>query len=297
VKTVPIVYNQGTGYRTAIMQPSFLLDTSAFKALSASRLEAASQSASLCVSPFCFWELLEHLEDNNKFHRVKGNLMKFRHVVVLDDPHAEVCRLVLPLSDNVHSRVRDGDLVNAALAALADSNSTEEFYQRYIRDESGQVRQIAGCVSAVRETLQVRENGFKTLLRAIASEVRAGKVRVVEVSDYDRGVEELSRGWWLQIGDKVNGSSEVYGQFVRKTYRYHFYLLHRAREYAERNTTAIDPEPNDFEDARLCLQAGLADFTGVVTNDEALNRCLRASGVPSQSPLQVWNTTTFPPSA
>ena len=102
-------------------QPSFLLDTSAFIALPTRRLEEASRSASLYVSPFCFWELLTHLEDDGKFSRVKGTLMKFRHVAVRDDPQAEVYRFVLPSSDSVHTRVRDGDLVYAALAALDDS--------------------------------------------------------------------------------------------------------------------------------------------------------------------------------
>src|ERR1035441_3364948 len=182
------------------MQPSFLLDTSALIALPTSRLEEASQSASLYVSPFCFWELLTHLEDDEKFRRVKGTLMKLRHVEVLDDPHAEVYRSVLPSSDNVNTGERDGDLICAALAALDDSESMEEFYKRDIRDESGQTRQIAGCVFAVRELLRIEENKFQAFLRAVAAEVRAGNVRLLEASDYDRSEERRvgkeSRSRW-----------------------------------------------------------------------------------------------------
>lgn len=57
------------------MQRSYILDTSAFRAISAATLAAASQEACLLVSPFCFWELLTHLEDEGQFDRVKGNLM------------------------------------------------------------------------------------------------------------------------------------------------------------------------------------------------------------------------------
>jgi hypothetical protein len=283
------------------MQPSFLLDTSALIALPTSRLEEASQSASLYVSPFCFWELLTHLEDDEKFRRVKGTLMKLRHVEVLDDPHAEVYRSVLPSSDNVNTGERDGDLICAALAALDDSESMEEFYKRDIRDESGQTRQIAGCVFAVRELLRIEENKFQAFLRAVAAEVRAGNVRLLEASDYDQAVQDLSRGSWLKIGDRANGAPVVYEQFVRKTYMYHSYVIHRAREYAASGTAMIDPAPNDFEDACLCLHIGLDDFTAVVTNDAALRRCLGAglgalnamADAPRHTPLQVWDTTAM----
>ena len=282
------------------MQPSFLLDTSAFKALRTCQLEAASRSVSVYASPFCFWELLTHLEDDEQFRRVKGNLMKFRHVAVLDDPHAEVYRLVFPSSDKVHTRVRDGDLVYAALAALDDSRSTQEFYERFIQDESGQIRSIAGCGSAVRGVLQTEENRFQTLLREIAAAVRAEKVRLIEASDYDQGVQDLSRGWWLQVGDRATEAPAVYEQFVRKTYLYHSYLIRRAGEYATRDTDWIDP--NDFEDARLCLHLGLDDFTAVVTNDAALRRCIGAglgalnatADAAHHTPLQVWDTAAMP---
>ena len=49
---------------------TYLLDTSAFRALSAARLRAASRIARLVVSPFCFWDLLTHLEDDREFARV-----------------------------------------------------------------------------------------------------------------------------------------------------------------------------------------------------------------------------------
>jgi hypothetical protein len=116
------------------MQNTYLLDTSAFRALSAAQLEAASQESSLLVSPFCFWELLTHLEDSGQFARVKGNLMKFRHIRVLDDPRAWVERSVVLPSDPVHENVPDDELVYATLAALRDSDSVADFYQKYVRD-------------------------------------------------------------------------------------------------------------------------------------------------------------------
>jgi hypothetical protein len=53
--------------------------------------------------------------------------------------------VIFPSSDNVHGRVRDGDLIYAALAALGDSASTKEFYERFIRDEDDQIHKIDGA--------------------------------------------------------------------------------------------------------------------------------------------------------
>ena len=281
------------------MQRSFLLDTSAFRAVPADRLETASRSARLYVSPFCFWELLTHLEDDGQFGRVKGNLMKFRHVSVLDDPQAEVDRQVLGSSEKVHARVLDGDLVYAILAALRDSESTQEFYDRSIRDERGQVRQIAGCVSRVREVLQIEENRFQGFIEQIVAAVRTGQVYLTEVSDRDQGVLDLIRGRWLQIGDRIAESADVYEQFVRRMYIYSSYVVHRACEYAARDTIKIDP--NDFEDARFCLHLGLDAGTTVVTDDTGLRRCLEAAvetlnamaDGSRHSSLRVCDTTAF----
>jgi hypothetical protein len=279
------------------MRPSLLFDTSAFKALPTRQMDAASRSATLYASPFCFWEMLTHLGHDEPFKRVKGNLMKFRHVAVLDDPDAEVRRLVLPSSNNVHTRVRDGDLVCAALAALEDSESLQDFYGRIIRDESGQHRQIAGCVSAVQSVLQSKENRFQTLLRKIAVAVRSGQVRVMEASDFDQGVRDLCHNWRLQVCGGANDATLVEERVLRATYIYHAYLLHRAIEYA----AGARPDPNDFEDARLCLHLGLRDFTAVVTNDTDLRSCLEASlgalnameGATRHTRLQVWDTPAF----
>jgi hypothetical protein len=129
--------------------------------------------------------------------------------------------------------------------------------------------------------------------------VRAGLVRLADISDYDQGVQDLSRGWWLRIRKKADENPVVYERFVRKTEVYHCYVLHRAHEYAARNTDRIDP--NDFEDARLCLHLGLNELTAVATNDIALRRCLRATletlnameDTARHTPLQIWDAADF----
>lgn len=71
------------------MPGKYLLDTSAFRSLSHQELRALSrQGETFYASPYCFWEILSHLDEG--FDRYKSELMKFRYVYVLDDPRAEV---------------------------------------------------------------------------------------------------------------------------------------------------------------------------------------------------------------
>jgi hypothetical protein len=66
---------------------AFLLDTSAFKSLSKDELaQVACRGFQLTVPPYCFWELLCHLDEGDDFARAKGYLMKFRGVEIVDKP-------------------------------------------------------------------------------------------------------------------------------------------------------------------------------------------------------------------
>lgn len=186
-----------------------------------------------------------------------------------------------------------------SLRHFAIQESTQEFYDRSIRDERGQVRQVAGCVSRVREVLQIEENRFQGFVEQIVAAVRTGQVCLTEVSGRDQGVLDLIGGWWLQIGDRVAESADVHEQFVRRMYIYSSYVVHRACEYAARDTIKIDP--NDFEDARFCLHLGLDAGTTVVTGDTGLRRCLEAAvetlnamaDGSRHSSLRVCDTTAF----
>lgn len=68
--------------------PIYLLDTSAVRFISGERLAEKASDVALMASPFCFWEIASHLQDEGDFARIKANLMKFRHLKVLNEPTA-----------------------------------------------------------------------------------------------------------------------------------------------------------------------------------------------------------------
>jgi len=251
---------------------TYLLDTSAFRALSLSTLETISQGARLLVSPFCVWELLTHLEDEGQFRRVKGNLMKFSQVQVLDDPQALVEREFVRQSDSVHEKLEDLELIYPMLAALRDSDSLSYFYRMQIRDSRSQVREITGCVARLREILGKEEQQFQEYLRKIIVAIRDGAVSVTTPAALHEGILDIVKGWWTQLSGRVNDSDEVPARFERREYVYSSYILNRALDYIECCATQVDP--NDFEDAMFCKHLSLDSEITLVTSDLALQRCL-----------------------
>ena len=257
------------------MPRSCLLDTSSFRSIPAAQLAAAGSSVHLSASPFCFWELLTHLEDEGQFERIKGNLMKFRHVRVLDDPWASIERGLVREGDAVHQRPEDGDLAYATLAALRDSRSVAEFYGKHIRDSRGQVREIAGSIARVRDILKAEEERFQGYMSQVMSVVRDGAVGISTPTDQHRGTLHIVDAWRIQLGHRVEQSEAAHSRLVSRTYVYSSYVLHLAMDYLKRGVTSVDR--NDFEDAKFCLHLALdADITAV-TNDAPLQRCLKCT--------------------
>jgi hypothetical protein len=255
------------------VQRSYILDTSAFRAISAATLAAASQKAHLLVSPFCFWELLTHLEDEGQFDHVKSNLMKFRHVSVLDDPWASVERDVVLPGDEVIERPEDCEIVYAILAALRDSASVPQFYAKHIRDSRHQTREISGCVARAGDVLKAEEQRFQEYVTKIMAVVRDGLVSLATPPDRHRGTLQIVDAWWIQLGNRVDRSELVRERIEKRTYVFSSYVLHLAADYLKRRSTNVDR--NDFEDAKLCQHLALGAEMTAVTADVALQRCLQ----------------------
>lgn len=62
---------------------------------------------------------------------------------------------------------------------------------------------------------------------------------------------------------------------MRATYLYHAYSFERARSYASKH--GGEPDPNDFEDAHICLHLGLDQSTTLVTNDRGTLAALQSA--------------------
>lgn len=281
------------------VQRSYIFDTSAFRAIPEDSLEAASHNVHLVVSPFCFWELLTHLEDNGQFDRVKGNLMKLRHMSVLDDPWASVeSDIVLP-DDDVLKRPDDSGLIYAILAALHESHSVSQFYGKRARDGRDQLREIDGCVARAAQILKAEEQRFLEYVSNVMSFVRDGRVSIATPADRHLAIIQIVDAWWIQLGQRVDGSELVRQRLEERTYVFSSYVLHLAADYVKRGSTNVDR--NDFEDGKFCQHLTLGAEMTAVTVDVTLKRCLENTlavlnalpDLPYRRDLQVRCVTDF----
>ena len=253
-------------------EAAYFLDTSAFRAIPATKLATFTPRERPWVSPFCFWELLKHLDDDEGFARVKGRLMKFPYVSVLDhDPWASVALRVVSSDDPVHKRPTDSSLIYGILAALRDSVTLTEFYAKYAKDDQGQVRQIDGCVARVKHVLAADEQRFQVYVAQIMSAVREGSVSLTSLEDRHQGTLDIVNAWMIQLHDRVEDVPQAKERVIRQTYVYSSYVLQLAADLLRRQA---DVMPRDYEDAMFCLHLSLDQPIVAVTNDRLMNRRL-----------------------
>ena len=229
------------------------------------------------------------MEEPGRFKRVKGNLIKFRYVEILDDPSAAIEREVTLKHDAVHDRPEDGDLIYASLAALMASESVAEFYGKQIQDSKNQIHSISRCVERVGEILQKEEQRFREYLAKVMRAISEDRVPTEELADRHRGTLEVANAWWISLGERVQQSEANYTDLIRRSYMFSSYVLHRAVDYVARNTDKIDP--NDYEDARYCLHLGLESQMTAVTDDRLLRHIMQdALSVVNSLQEPSWHT-------
>lgn len=253
----------------------YLLDTSAVRSASGKRLAEKAKTAELVASPFAFWEIASHLRDEGDFHRIKANLMKFRHVKLLHDPTASAERELELTQLAADEDLETPDVIYAVLAALRTSNSVEAFYKCQIQDSKGTVRSIDGCVSKFQEMLLGGENRFKAFIASVRELVLKRDVVLSSPTDFHDGTLDLTSGWWIQIRERSDHTEESYRKLIRRGYFFYSYVLHRAADYAVRHTANIDA--NDFEDAKMLLHITIDDDVTVLTSDNGLRKCVQSA--------------------
>jgi hypothetical protein len=244
------------------MTNPYLLDTSAFRALPCDTLERLAAERSLLVSPFCFWELVSHLDEPDQFSRVKGNLMKFRHAQVLDDPEA-ISIVELGTEPLLAGRVSDDCLIYSSLAALQESDSLISFYSKRIRDSQGKVRELSECVARTKDLLRVQEERFQDFVYQIVASVKAGASTLETPWDLHRATVSLTNGWHIaQCGQPLNENVHA----LRILYVYFAFVVFCARDCLEYSRVKVNL--NDYEDARLCQHVRLDIPCTIISADK-----------------------------
>jgi hypothetical protein len=251
----------------------YLLDTSAFRSLPGWVLQNLSgQGQSFFASPYCFWEIISHLNEPGQFDYYKGNLMKFRYVQVLNDPQAELETPLLVEDRDLQERVPDSDLIEAALAALHESSSLDAFYSTYIEDSNGRPHQVSGCVQRLGRALETRKERHIDLINDIIEAFGSGQVDLETDTSRHQAILDLVEGWVIQLGQRGASVVGLRERLINGTYIYWAYIFHRALQYFEKGKSDVDP--NDYEDGQICLHLRLDTPFCLVTGDIDMREAL-----------------------
>jgi hypothetical protein len=255
------------------MNYHFLLDTSAFRSLSGKILNQLSiQGQKIYVSPYCFWELLCHLEEKGEFERFKSHLLKFDFVQILDDPRALFENPILINDNELVDRISDQELINDLLNALEKSSTLCEFYSFFIKDSKGQIRLISKCSKRVSDILAKEEERYKEFIKNIIGAIKSGHVKVDNINDHHERILELVNGKKIDLLNRGADENGLINEIINGTYIYYAYIFYRVLKYYKNPNSNIDK--NDYEDAYICLHIKLNTTYCLVTADTGMAQAL-----------------------
>lgn len=254
---------------------TLLLDTSAFVGISKEGLaEARHKGWHLTTSPYCFWELLCHLDKERNFARAKGNLMKFRGVEIVDKP---LDRVVAQSGSSCEARIWSSDLVYAALAAIEAASSVDHLNRSLIVDETGNERALEGCVDRIKGILKKEQNRFRKVMTNLIGIMTSGDVNTNTGTERHTAILSLLACGGTPLPDTVDLDYEADAnedQIIAFSYVFWGYALHRAIQLADSGGTTC--AKNDFEDGQLCAYVPLDKSIVVVSGDTTLLETLAA---------------------
>jgi hypothetical protein len=132
---------------TAPLKRVFVLDTSALRSASTTKLIELGKRVVLGFSSYSAWELLAHLE--TEFAMVRANLLKTRHLALLDDPH----RMFLAGARLYEAKeIEDADTLSRLIPLLENSASWVDFQRQCVQVIDPALAGLGRAVRAVFDT-------------------------------------------------------------------------------------------------------------------------------------------------
>ena len=247
-----------------------LLDTSAFICLGQGTLSAAREAGwKLKTSPWCFFELLCHLDEESNYARAKGNLMKFRGVEIIDKP---LDRAIAAPVDSDVPRVWSSDLCYSALAAIDAAQSYDDLANSVLLDEAGNTRgPLKDVAERVRHVLDEAERGFQEHMKSMIAVLKANDHSPRSPERNHRVIMDTvlqSEGLPLPDAPHLDYSIVDLETAVKDSYCFWGYSLFQAI-WLESNG-AVTCKKNDLEDGQVCAYVPLDKEIWVVAGDKKL---------------------------
>ena len=215
---------------------------------------------------YAAWELLAHLDDPGMFARAKGQIMKSRHLSVLEDPRAAFdMDLGIP-NPALNGKPPDPGLVRLMIRMLDDSPSLEEFYQLQFRDHEDVQRGVDGLAASIRRELAEEEATCGTFFHGIAEHLRAHPITDGDDERAAGAVIAVLDGFII-LAEKAAGGRDLTEEVFDRRYFASAYAIARAM-LMKRTNRAFDE--NDARDLKMVMHLRLSEDITFVTDDGGL---------------------------
>lgn len=252
-----------------------LLDTSTFISLSKDKLEKYnSGNFKIMISPYTFFELLYHLDEQPKWEKSKGKMRKCSSVEILDDPFAIIETELHYQKQQIEDRLPDSQLIPEILKCLNNSNSINEFYKSDFIDKKGKKRLICGCSKMARETLNKRKKEYLNYVKKIRECIEKENYDINFEKDINKIIKQLINARVVVAKNNFSQTKNISNQVFNLCYLYYSYIFERTKKLINGSKK---PDKNDYVDSCICLHLHLDKPFIFVTNDNGFNEAIKNS--------------------
>ncbi len=270
-----------------------ILDTSVIRGMSKQSILAIREERMIAVSPFTLWEILCHLDEVNAgetpataFPRRRGHVAILQHLDLLHDPFAEHADTVGASHLANHTRFEDRDVARQIIAEVLSVSTIEELDQRLFTHPDGTRASFRNLAENTRNALEHEEQQFIHDMQFMWERLqghhrytRPSDLSVDDVWSWIRAMLTALRNSYAQ--DSISGQ-ELFIRVCDSMYLYYGYLLFRLRTYGIGNNGQLAIQPNDTEDAYICMHMRLFDEHMFVVGDGKTRRAI-------QQAIDLWN--------
>lgn len=267
----------------------YVLDTSVIRSLSNAALEKSVSVAEIVVSPLSVFEILCHLDEQiegftkeESFLRRRGWLLKCQRFGLLDDPFAATAA-VLGMDDLADAtRFEDKVIVQQLFGLLEESGNLQELGSKEVKFPNGDIRVVGDVSERCRDILTQFEARFTQRIREIHQHLVEGPglvaARALTGKEYVSFMARISNILAKAFAELSEERPEYLGcKVLAATYPFHSYLLERTLKYADNSKDGnIVIDPNDAEDAAICLYLNMLEDWTLVTGDKGTVNALNS---------------------
>lgn len=256
----------------------YILDTCAIRGISRQKLQKAKNiGIEIAISTITAFELASHLlrgETSKSYERVRGNFLKCEIPEILDDSAVRWADRI-GSADIVNStRREERDLLIQTLSIVSEFESLETLNTKNLCYPDGQTVTLTDFGQRISYILKKEENDHVSRMRKLLDQSeffldldgRYTMTSEILLSNLRQAAEGTQKH---APAVAVDSKAILLSQAL-----YIGYLLNRL--YVYKNSPGKDIDPNDYEDAFICLTIDLNAGDVLVTDDKGTVSALRS---------------------